>query len=133
MNDSTPAQDGLLTEAAGALLAVNEDDAANALIASDLAVQFGTSWWDGHDDYIYDVMIVISTPADAEHHLRVAEGALRRALGAAVAHFRDQRGEWRRGDLVQLDVVTGAVDVDELRRRRRQDDAAKHAAARRRR
>src|SRR5688572_10902235 len=75
-------EDHVLVHAAAVLSAAGDAEAAEALISSSvLAVQFGHSWWDGHDDYVYDVELTLTAHADAGRALSSSEGlvpALRR-------------------------------------------------------
>ena len=80
--------------------------AADAVLASQLAIEYLDSWSDGHDDYFYDVALTLTVPPQLMPVLERDREALRAVLGRVVSFFPDDRGDYRKGLLARLDVVS---------------------------
>jgi len=96
----------LLATAAKRLRAEGFEAAADGVLAVELTLEYGDSWWDGHDDYIYDVELTLIAPPDVEPKLAAAYDALATVLGSLVSAFPDESGDLRKGTLERLTVVS---------------------------
>ena len=97
---------GLIAVAAARMREEGLDSAADALLASHLVVGYGDSWWDGHDDYFYDIHLTLTVPPDLMPRLEQDREALGRILGNLVSFFPDDTGDYRKGVLERLDVTS---------------------------
>ena len=123
-------EDDLLVHGAANLGTASLGDVAETILTnSALSVRYGDSWWDGYDDYIYDVELTLTTNPDRAPDVAGAPG-LRAAFGAAVHTFRDAYGEFRRGSLVAFThaEVPVLLDGDRIRRRREHLDRLQRRA-----
>ena len=119
----SPPDENLVVAIATRLM-LDGDSAASAVIDStEVAITYGTSWWDGHDDYIYEASVTIHFSPEAESRLRTSEAAVVSALREIVDHFQDESGTWRRGTLQSLSLRPGQVQVDPRRRESRRFEA----------
>lgn len=108
--------DGLLTDAAARLAASGDLASAEALLTySELTLRYTDSWWDGYDDYIYDVELAVVTDPAGVAPLAAAGQAVPAAFAKAVSIFLDEAGVMRRGDLVAFEALVGAVALDPAR------------------
>ncbi|MFC7597531.1 hypothetical protein ACFQU3_19605 [Terrabacter sp. GCM10028922] len=113
-------QDSLLADVAARLRRDGQEALASALIGSaDMSIAYGDSWWDGFDDYIYEVHVTVIVDPRVQSEMQAAELGLGRAIGQAVDFRRDDLGEWRRGTLETVVVQAGSVHVDSERRSQR--------------
>jgi hypothetical protein len=116
MASDLPWPDRVLTDAAARLGASGDPAAAEALLTfSELTLRYGSSWWDGHDDYIYDVELALVTDPAGTPPLAEAGQAVPGAFAKAVGTFVDEIGELRRGDLVKFEALVGEVGLDPAR------------------
>ncbi len=89
----------------------------------------GTSWWDGHDDYIYDVHVAITTDPAGVPALAAVGQRLAAAFGGAVHAFRDAQGQFSRGTLEEFDTRVSEVSIGPERFAQRRDDTATQVRA----
>ena len=80
--------------------------AADAVLASQLAIEYLDSWSDGHDDYFYDVALTLTVPPRLMPVLERDRGPLRAVLARLVSFFPDETGDYRKGVLERLEVVS---------------------------
>lgn len=118
MSEDLSWEDRILVRAAARLIGQSHPEAAEALLTRvELIVTYGSSWWDGHDDYIYD--IEINCRADPSAVPALAIDSVVKAFGKVVHMFRDSSGGQVRGDLVQFQPGVSPVLIDEDRLRLR--------------
>jgi hypothetical protein len=119
-----PLGDRLAAEFAARLVLSGHDEAAALLRESaEVELMYGDSWWDGLDDYVYDVHVTIVVPTEAESTLHAARSAVRKAIAETVDFHRDHSGNWRRGTLETVSVKSGEIDLGTGRKALRQADA----------
>lgn len=123
-------QDGILTEAATNLIVGGDVEAGETLLqSSEITLRYGTSWWDGHDDYLYDVHVTITTDPPGVPVLAAAGQRLQAAFGRAVHTFRDEAGDFRRGTLEEFETQVGEVAIALERLQQRREETARHVRA----
>lgn len=96
--------EALLQRAADDLRSHGHHEVARALLRSSATIKQVDSWWDGHDDYIYDVHLTIAAPANCHQVLAQADQAVcalvRSSLARSLSFF-----DGRRYDLVELSLA----------------------------
>ena len=119
--------DSIVADAAVHLIRAGHARAAEAVLtSSEVTLQYGDSWWDGHDDYIHDVKLTIVSDPDVIPVLAAIGKELPSAFGEAVHVFGDDSGTMRRGDLVRFHPLIGETVIDEARLLRRRAAVARH-------
>ncbi len=118
-------EDGVLAHVAASLIASGDVEAGETLLrSSEITLRYGTSWWDGHDDYFYDVHVTITTDRAGVPALAALGQRLPAAFRGAVSTFADADGELRRGSLEEFDARVGEVTIGPERFARRSEDTA---------
>ncbi len=112
-----------MTAAAAHLARAGQVRAAETLLTcASLILEYGDTWWDGHDDYIYDVKLTIMSSAEAISLLLDIDKVSKEVTSAfsrAVGFFRDSSGKFRRGNLVKLQPLIADTVIDEARLKQR--------------
>lgn len=123
-------EDAILIDAAAKLIVNGDVEAGETLLtSSEITLRYGTSWWDGHDDYLYDVHITITTDPAGVPVLAAVGERLPAAFGGAVTTFRDAGGAFTRGILEEFDTRVGEVTIAPERLDQRRQDAAAQGRA----
>lgn len=81
----------LLERAAERLLLEGFPVVARALGRASLTIAYGDSWWDGHDDYFYDVRLTLAAPQEQYETLAAAGSYIwdlvRKSFGESLVVF----------------------------------------------